>query len=133
VSLSFKILLKRLSYILFELPPGKSVRPHSPTNNVSPVKSFVPSTNKHMLSTECPGVSGRSGFHIHVLDFNYRDWAAYRENDPLWCHSASRYKLTKLLQTETHVFNRAHFTTSVDPMRLITVPNSARAHLPKLT
>jgi hypothetical protein len=58
------------------------------------------------------------------LDFDYKDWARYRETDPIWCHSASRFKFTKLLELETRVFNRAHFTLSVDPMRLITVPNT---------
>jgi hypothetical protein len=69
--------------------------------------------------------SGRMGFH--VLDFNYRDWVRYRERDPIWCHHASRFKLTKLLQKQTHVFDRAHFTVSVDPMRLVTVPSTLNA------
>jgi len=68
--------------------------------------------------------SGRLGFHIHVLDFDYHDWAGYREDDPVWCHSAARFKFTKLLQKQTHVFDRAHFTVSVDPMRIVTVPNT---------
>jgi len=71
--------------------------------------------------------SGRMGFHVHVLDFNYRDWVSYRETDPIWCHHASRFKLTKLLQKQTHVFNRAHFNVSVDPMRVVTVPNTLNA------
>ncbi len=32
--------------------------------------------------------SGRMGFHVHVLDFDYRDWVRYRERDPIWCHHA---------------------------------------------
>jgi hypothetical protein len=28
------------------------------------------------------------------------------------------------LQKQTHVFDRAHFTVSVDPMRVVTVPNT---------
>jgi hypothetical protein len=48
----------------------------------------------------------------------------YREKDPIWCHAASRFKFTKLLQKQTHVFDRAHFTVSVDPMRVVTVPNT---------
>jgi DNA primase catalytic subunit len=71
--------------------------------------------------------SGRMGFHVHVLDFDYRDWVSYRERDPIWCHHASRFKLTKLLQKQTHVFDRVHFTVSVDPMRLVTVPNTLNA------
>ena len=68
--------------------------------------------------------SGRAGFHVHVMDFNFRDWVSYREQDPIWCHHASRFKFTKLLQKQTHVFNRAHFNVSIDPMRVVTVPNT---------
>ena len=68
--------------------------------------------------------SGRSGFHVHVLDFDYKDWASYREDDPIWCQNASRFKLTKLLQKQTQVFDKAHFNVSVDPMRVITIPNA---------
>jgi len=68
--------------------------------------------------------SSCQGFHVHVMDFNYHDWAPYREKDPIWCHAASRFKSTKLLQTQTKVFYRSHFTVSVDPMRVVTVPNT---------
>ena len=68
--------------------------------------------------------SGCQGFHVHVMDFDYHDWASYRERDPIWSHAASRFKFTKLLQKQTHVFDRAHFTVSVDPMRVVTVPNT---------
>jgi hypothetical protein len=54
----------------------------------------------------------------------YIYWLPYREEDPIWCHAASRFKFTKLLQKQTHVFDRAHFTVSVDPMRVVTVPNT---------
>lgn len=68
--------------------------------------------------------SGCQGFHVHVMDFDYHDWAPYREKDPIWCHHAARFKFTKLLQKQTHVFDRAHFTVSIDPMRVVTVPNT---------
>ncbi len=58
------------------------------------------------------------------MDFDYHDWVGYRDNDPLWCHSAARFKFTKLLQRQSHVFDRAHFTVSVDPMRVVRVPNT---------
>jgi len=58
------------------------------------------------------------------MDFDYHDWASYTQEDPILCHSASRFKFTKLLQKQTHVFDRAHFTVSVDPMRVVTVPNT---------
>jgi hypothetical protein len=68
--------------------------------------------------------SGCAGFHVHVMDFNYYDWVHYHWNDPIWAHSAARFKFTKLLQKQTHCFDRAHFTVSVDPMRVVTVPNT---------
>jgi DNA primase catalytic subunit len=68
--------------------------------------------------------SGCAGFHVHVMDFNYYDWVQYHWNDPIWAHHAGRFKFTKLLQKQTHVFDRAHFTVSVDPMRVVTVPNT---------
>jgi DNA primase catalytic subunit len=71
--------------------------------------------------------SGRMGFHVHVLDFDYHDWVGYREKDPIWCHHAARFKFTKLLQKQTFVFDRAHVNVSVDPMRIVTVPNTLNA------
>jgi DNA primase catalytic subunit len=68
--------------------------------------------------------SGCASFHVHVMDFDYHDWVSYRWRDPIWDHSAARFKFTKLLQQQTHVFDRAHFTVSVDPMRVVTVPNT---------
>ncbi len=68
--------------------------------------------------------SGCQGFHVHVMDFNYWDWVPYRWKEPLWAHHAARFKFTKLLQKQTHVFVRKHFTVSVDPMRVVTVPNT---------
>lgn len=72
--------------------------------------------------------SGCQGFHVHVMDLNYFDWVYYRWDDPIWAHAAARFKFTRLLQKQTNVFDRAHFTVSVDPMRVVTVPNTvARA------
>lgn len=68
--------------------------------------------------------SGCAGFHVHVMDFDYYDWVQYHWNDPIWAHSAARFKFTKLLQKQTHCFDRTHFTVSVDPMRVVTVPNT---------
>jgi hypothetical protein len=39
----------------------------------------------------------------------------------------SQFKFTKLLQKQTHCFDRTHFTVSVDPMRVVTVPNTVNA------
>ena len=68
--------------------------------------------------------SGRAGFHVHVLDFDYLDWTLYKQSEPLWCHSASRFKFTKSLKLQTYAFDRVHFTVLVDPMRIVTVPNT---------
>lgn len=68
--------------------------------------------------------SGSRGFHVHVLDFDYKDSVSFRPRDPLWCHHASRYRFTNLLMRQTNVFDRYHFVVSVDPMRVVTVPNT---------
>ena len=68
--------------------------------------------------------SGCQGFHVHVMDFNYYDWVQYHWNDQIWAHHAARFKFTKLLQKQTRVFDKRHFTVSVDPMRVVTVPNT---------
>ncbi len=56
LSLSFRILWKRLLYMLLEFPPGMSVLPHSPMKRASPVSSFWLFTRRHMPSGVCPGV-----------------------------------------------------------------------------
>ena len=71
--------------------------------------------------------SGKRGFHIHVLDFNLRDWTYYNEKNPIRSHSTARFKFSKIISLETYVFDRAHFILSVDPMRLVTVPNTVNA------
>ena len=40
--------------------------------------------------------SGRMGFQVHVLDFDYHDWCGYHWKDTIWCHHAARFKFTKL-------------------------------------
>jgi DNA primase catalytic subunit len=71
--------------------------------------------------------SGRRGFHIHVLDFNLRDWTRYNERNPIKSHEIARYKFSKIISLDTYVFDRAHFILSVDPMRVMSVPNSLNA------
>jgi hypothetical protein len=68
--------------------------------------------------------SGRRGFHIHVLDFNVRDWTYYNDRDPIKSHEVARFKFTRHLALNRYGFNRPHFIVSTDPMRLIAVPNS---------
>lgn len=68
--------------------------------------------------------SGKRGFHIHVLDFDYRDWTNFNERDPIKTHESARYRFSKVISLQTYVFDRAHFTLSVDPVGVISVPNS---------
>jgi hypothetical protein len=42
-------------------------------------------------------------------------------------HEAARFKFSKTIDLETYVFDRHHFILSVDPMRVISVPNSLNA------
>ena len=68
--------------------------------------------------------SGRSGFHIHVLDFDLRDWTHCDYRNLIKSHEVARFKFSKIISLQTYCFDRAHFILSVDPMRIITVPNS---------
>jgi hypothetical protein len=71
--------------------------------------------------------SGRRGFHIHVLDFNIRDWTHYNEKNPVKSHEVARLKFSSLLALETYTFDRHHFILSVDPMRVMSVPQTLNA------
>ena len=71
--------------------------------------------------------SGRRGFHIHVLDFNVRDWTSYNEKNPIKSHEAARFNFSMQIALETYAFDRHHFTLSVDPTRVIAVPNTLNA------
>jgi hypothetical protein len=66
--------------------------------------------------------SGRRGFHLHVLDFEYRDWAKPNAKYPLKTMSNARYKYA--VKVLPHDWDRHHFIVSVDPLRLITIPNT---------
>jgi len=69
--------------------------------------------------------SGARGFHIHVLDFKVGDWTFYNEHDPVKSHEVARFRytlhLSRMLDTR---FDEPHFTLSVDPMRVISIPYS---------
>jgi len=67
--------------------------------------------------------SGRKGFHIHVSDFNLRDWTYYNERNPIKSQEVARFRYTKFLASFLPV-NRPHFLLSTDPMRIISVPYS---------
>lgn len=68
--------------------------------------------------------SGRRGFHIHVLDFNLRDWTHYNARNPIKSHEVARYVYTHHLQSSCDTFDKYHFMLSSDPMRVMTVPGS---------
>ena len=68
--------------------------------------------------------SGRRGFHIHVLDFDLRDWASYNARNPIKSHEVARFMYTRYLAARCHGFDRSHFIVSTDPMRIISLPNS---------
>ena len=71
--------------------------------------------------------SGRRGFHIHVLDFDMRDWTSYYEKDPIKNHEVARFKYSKVLAKQCYGFNRPHFIVASDPMRIVTVPCTLNA------
>jgi hypothetical protein len=56
--------------------------------------------------------SGRRGFHIHVLDFNYRDWAFPNPHNPVKAMAAARYKYASKVLPGT-VWDTSHFIVSV--------------------
>jgi len=76
--------------------------------------------------------SGRRGFHIHVLDFNVRDWTEYSGEDPIKSHEVARFLYTRYLQTALGEFSKYHFILSVDPMRVMTVPGSLNGRTGKI-
>ena len=69
--------------------------------------------------------SGRSGFHI--LDFAVADWTRVNYEDLVKLHEAARFKFSKIISLQTYCYDRAHFILSVDPMRVITVPETLNA------
>ncbi|MBO3754275.1 MAG: hypothetical protein FGF53_05290 [Candidatus Brockarchaeota archaeon] len=72
--------------------------------------------------------SGARGFHIHVLDFNVRDWTHYNEHDPVKSHEVARFRYTLHLARQLDArFDEPHFTLSVDPVRIISVPQTLNA------
>ncbi len=68
--------------------------------------------------------SGRRGFHVHVFDFDVKDWSRFNPRNPLRSHASARFKFLKLIAPSTYVFDRHHFIVSVDPLRIISVPMS---------
>jgi hypothetical protein len=67
--------------------------------------------------------SGCRCFHIHVLDFNYRDWTRPNPQNPMKAMAAARYKYASKVLPGT-VWDTSHFIVSIDPMRVMTVPKT---------
>ncbi len=68
--------------------------------------------------------SGKRGFHVHVSDFEIRDWTHYDTSNPIKSHEVARYIYTHYLQNAIGRFSRYHFILSSDPLRIMTVPNT---------
>lgn len=68
--------------------------------------------------------SGKRGFHIHVWDFDVRDWTHYDERNPIKSHEVARFVYTRNLKAACGGFDDHHFTLSSDPMRVVTFPES---------
>ena len=69
--------------------------------------------------------SGQRGFHIHTLDYQYRDFTAYNARNPLKSMEVGRFKYSLQLASYCRpFFNKSHFILSTDPLRVISVPTS---------
>jgi hypothetical protein len=72
--------------------------------------------------------SGHRGFHIHVLDFDVRDYTIYMPTNPLKSHKVARFLYTERLKERVpDCFDGPHFIVSSDVTRVITVPESLNA------
>jgi DNA primase catalytic subunit len=72
--------------------------------------------------------SGHRGFHIHVLDFDVRDYTIYMPSNPLKSHEVARFLYTERLKKQgPDCFNSPDFIVSCDDTRVITVPESLNA------
>jgi hypothetical protein len=69
--------------------------------------------------------SGHRGYHIHVLDFDVRDFTIYLHKHPLKSHEVARFLYTEQLKERApDCFEGAHFISSSDITRVITFPDS---------
>ena len=71
--------------------------------------------------------SGEKGFHIHILDFDFKDWANRDSKNVIKSHEVARFRYTKYLQQTVGGFDKYHFVVSSDTMRVITFPESLNA------
>jgi hypothetical protein len=68
--------------------------------------------------------SGRRGFHIHALGFDPTDWTTFNEANPIKSHEVSRFIYTRYLKQVCGGFDDDHFKLSVDPLRVVALPDS---------
>ena len=69
--------------------------------------------------------SGKHGFHIHVHDFEVRDWTYYDDKNPLKSHEVARRKYVEAIKDRTpQAFDISHYILSCDVMRVMTLPES---------
>jgi len=117
---------------------GHRFHPHHDASTVLPVCPVCLDVAKELTIQACTALelyysdvhvvfSGRHGFHIHVRDFNIRDWTLVNYADLVKSHEAARFRFSKVISLQTFCFDRAHFILSVDPMRVITVPGTLNA------
>jgi hypothetical protein len=71
--------------------------------------------------------SGRRGFHVWVQDFDLKDWTYYNERNPIKSNEVARLKFSSILAAQSYAFDNYHFPVSVDPMRILAVPNTLNA------
>ena len=69
--------------------------------------------------------NGKSGFNIHVLDFNVRDWTHYSIDYPRNSYETARHKFSKQLQKASPpVYDRQSFTSSTNIQGVTSFPDS---------
>ena len=76
--------------------------------------------------------SGKRGFHVHVRDFDVRDWTHYDVRRPVRSHEVARFLYTRHLQNSLGDIGRHHFILSTDPLRLMTVPETLNGETGKI-
>ena len=69
--------------------------------------------------------SGKHGFHIHVRDFDVRDWTYYDARNPLKSHEVARRKYVEMLKDYApQAFDIPHYILSCDVTRVMTLPET---------
>lgn len=67
--------------------------------------------------------SGRHGFHIHVMEFEVRDWTYYDMRNPMKSHEVAKRKYVETIKDRIpQAFDIPHYILSCDVMRVMTLP-----------